>query len=595
MHQRSRLQAARAVGLVALWSALAAALVELGLTTGTRHLRDGLTFYGADQWWLVPLSFVAYFMVLALPVAGAALIWPSRIAVAPVAGVFAGLGLISVLLARPAIALIASVVLALGCGVQVFRWVSADPARAQRHMRRLSLLVVGLAMAAGIGQRAKDGLGMRRALERLPASSPGAPNVLLLILDTVRASNLSVYGYGRPTSPNLTTLANEGVAFDWAMSTAPWTLPSHATMFTGHYGPSLSTDWTRRLDDVHPTLAEVLSSRGYRTAAFVANRNYAGRGTGLARGFAEYHDTQLDAKQVLLSSPVGQIAGIRAVLRTAATGDWTGAWRSLGDFSLYVDPDPAFSRTTGRDLTDRFLAWEDNASAKPWFAFLNYYDAHEPYLPEAAEAAAFSGTDAMRDAYDASLATVDAQVGRLLQTLRHRGHLDNTIVVVTSDHGELLNQHGLRWHSFMMYIDVLRVPLIMRYPGRVPAGQRVEVPVSLRDLSATILDLAGSVPREWPGTPLAGHWNGNTASTSPAASHVTRAPGIEAFWPASKGPLASLLEGSWHYMRNGDDTEELYNLSLDPAESRNVAGLSTDRERVTGMRRVVDSLEASRK
>src|SRR5262249_1413595 len=138
----------------------------------------------------------------------------------------------------------------------------------------------------------------RSSLGRRPAPPRGAKNVLLIVLDTVRAQSLSLYGYSRDTTPNLRRIAARGVRFDQALSTAPWTAPSHASMFTGRWPHELSIGWSRPLDATHPTLAEFLSARGYKTAGFVANTTYCSYETGLDRGFARYDDYDVTPRTV---------------------------------------------------------------------------------------------------------------------------------------------------------------------------------------------------------------------------------------------------------------------------------------------------------
>src|SRR5262249_45638238 len=128
----------------------------------------------------------------------------------------------------------------------------------------------------------------REAMRPLPA--PGSPNVLLIVLDTVGADHLSLYGYQRPTSPTIDELAPRGIRFDRAQATSSWTLPSHASMFTGRWPHELSVGWLTPLDGTHPTLAAFLGARGYATAGFVANTTYCASDSGLGLGFAAYHD-----------------------------------------------------------------------------------------------------------------------------------------------------------------------------------------------------------------------------------------------------------------------------------------------------------------
>ena len=133
-----------------------------------------------------------------------------------------------------------------------------------------------------------------RASAALPPAPADARNVLLIVWDTVRAGNLSLHGYGRRTSPNLERLAGRGVRFDQAFATAPWTLPSHSSLFTGRWPHELTADWRSPLDETYPTLAEYLAAHGYDTAGFVANLDYCSRETGLSRGFAHYEDYPIE-------------------------------------------------------------------------------------------------------------------------------------------------------------------------------------------------------------------------------------------------------------------------------------------------------------
>src|SRR5262249_37940885 len=152
-----------------------------------------------------------------------------------------------------------------------------------------------------------------QAHDRLPPAPRGAPNVLLITLDTVRAKNLSLYGYGRHTAPQLERWAKRGGTFDRALATAPWTLPSHASMFTRRHPhpprrprPPRSAGWPTPLDSPSPPLAEVLASHGYATAGFVANRYYAGFDSGLGRGFARYEDYRLTPGEFVNTSTLAK-------------------------------------------------------------------------------------------------------------------------------------------------------------------------------------------------------------------------------------------------------------------------------------------------
>ena len=180
----------------------------------------------------------------------------------------------------------------------------------------------------------------------------------------------------------------------------------------------------------------------------------------------------------------------------------------------------------------------------------------------------------MIDAYDGSIAYLDDQLGRLLERLEDRGTLENTIVIVTSDHGEEFGEHGTMFHGHSLYMPLLHVPLVISYPPRVPA-RRIYRPVSLRDIPATILDLLRSADKSRvPGGSLVPSWSDgdDTGSGSAVLSEVKRNPRTPRSFPVHKGDMQSLVYGNMHYIRNGDGREELYDLASDPWEESDLAG-----------------------
>ena len=244
-------------------------------------------------------------------------------------------------------------------------------------MRRTVPLLGGALLTiilATIGGRAWS---EHRALAALPPAPPNARNVLLIVWDTVRASNLSLHGYARQTTPNLERLAGRGVRFDLAFSTAPWTLPSHASLFTGHWPHELGVGWKTPLRDDVPTLAEYLRARGYDTAGFAANLDYCIRETGLARGMSHYEDFPLDA--------------FDAFTRYVALGHRleVSSWALVLDrlvercFGRWYDLAPRSREhiKKAEDIESAFLRWltRQQNRRRPFFAFLNYNDAHSPY------------------------------------------------------------------------------------------------------------------------------------------------------------------------------------------------------------------------
>ena len=467
----------------------------------------------------------------------------------------------------------------------------------------------------------------REANRALPPAD--APNVLLVVLDTVRADHLSAYGYERPTSPNLQRLAARGVRFDQARATAPWTLASHASLFTGRWSHEVSSRWMHPLRPDLLTLAEFLGSMGYATAGFVGNTFYCSYDSGLDRGFTHYEDYVLD-----LSSAVRTVHLVNLTLKTIVRlGRSLG---SIGEFQLRRSTHP--DRKAAEEVNREFLDWlsQPRQPRRPFFAFLNYADAHAPYVlpvgrgyrfgsvPETETDFLFlldtwmridkrrvspSARTLARDSYDNCVAYVDQCLGEMLEELRHRGVLDRTLVIVLADHGEGLGEHELFEHGESLYRTEIRVPLVIDLPGgRGRSSAVVNEFVSLRDIPATIADVVSPGTRSpFPGRSLA-RFGRETPSSSADSSDggavlsELSAPNPtdpnQGRSPAYRGPMVSLAEGDFVYIRNeGDGSEQLFNERDDPYELINRASrdamlplLRRFRERLSQARFEVPSL-----
>jgi arylsulfatase A-like enzyme len=422
--------------------------------------------------------------------------------------------------------------------------------------------------------------------------------VLLIIWDTVRAASLSLYGYGRETTPTLQRLAGQSIVYDRAFSTTSWTTPSHASIFTGLYPPDLSADWKTSLNRTPATLAETLSALGYRTAGFTANTYATGRESGLSRGFSRYQD--------FLVFSAGEFVRSTALVRSLVNRErWRhrlGIGHPLGHKNAAI-------------VERQFLNWLGRDPERPFFAFLNLFDAHAPYLPPAPFDSRFGPKlpdrnpqmttgrkftarelQAEIDAYDGAIAELDDRLGTLLAELDRRGVLDNTLVIITSDHGEEFGEHHLFTHGNSLYDRSLHVPLLISMPRRLPEGRRVEPFVSLRDIPATVLDILDpeTVP-PMPGSSLLrflaseaadddGVGLDGTADTILAT--LTRAKGNPPDYPVSQGNLKAVIADPLKLIANDHGTVELYDLRADPAESRNLAqdpGKAADRMRLASV------------
>jgi arylsulfatase A-like enzyme len=323
---------------------------------------------------------------------------------------------------------------------------------------------------------------------------PASPNVVLIVLDTVRADSVGLQWNGRAVTPQLDLITAEGRRFANAYATAPWTLPSHASLFTGLASSQHGAVHEHFvLAKQHPTLAELLARRGYATQGITSNP-WVTAGRGLTRGFSDFKKA------------------------------YGGAPGTAADIDIDTDTDTDTKvedkgAARASQLAVEFIA-RASRNNEPFFLFVNYLEAHLPYAPPGAGFAALgidvdsllrhefsieqaeeiitgerpaseAELELARILYLCEIAYQDQQLGRVLDALRTGKLLDETLVIITADHGELLGREGMMGHEFSLSDDVLRVPLVLRYPGRIQAGQRLTVPVSHLDVLPTVLDLLG--------------------------------------------------------------------------------------------------------
>ncbi|MEO6447094.1 MAG: sulfatase-like hydrolase/transferase, partial [Gemmatimonadaceae bacterium] len=554
---------------IALASAMTAALWRVA-AAGESIVAGEISHVAHDYPWMVTLASLLLWGVIAVPAGMVARVLPRRLALFLTTAGFFTVAALSILVPQQWLARLSVALLSLGIGVAVARLVVDAPEAWIRRLAQASvaaLLVLGGLAGWIIGS---DEVARWRARSTLPPAAADAPNVMLIVIDAGRADVLSSYGYSRQTTPNIDALAQQGARFRLAISTAPWTLPSHITMFSGRYmipDSSHSLHFRRPMETGFPVLAESFRDAGYETAGFVANTFYTGRDSGIDRGFVTYRDYPRTLEQVVRSSTIGQTELARALYHSRT---WPEAWAALKRSDFTVPPQPHHARKPAEPLADEFLDWMARRDERPFFAFLNFFDAHTPYDPPPSFAQRFATSPNTRDLYDATVAYIDAEIGRIVESLRRRGELDRTLIVVTSDHGELFGEHGLYEHTSNLYLPVLHVPLVMRYPARVPAGMDVQSPVSLRDLAATLIDLSELKLREaYPGVSLATHFadDDSVPTRSPPFAAVERGIRSDSGLPFTKGSMMSLMDEQWHLIRTiGVGAEELYNYRHDPGE-----------------------------
>lgn len=534
-------------------------------------LLGGFGAISRDVLWMSPLGHLVLFVVAAVP-----LLLVTRALSAP-RGLFLAVTLLgamavhAVLLPWTQLGIYAAIVLSLGAGTALARALGRrGESGTQRLMRGLALGIGACFAMGALGTSitgAVRGMMARRALPPAPA---GAPNVVFLVLDTFRASTMSTYGSTRGLTPALDALAARGTTFEWAMSNAGWTLPAHATLFTGHYQQRLNTDFDRALNTREPVIAEAFAAHGYETAGFVGNLHYTSWESGLARGFQHWEDYPRSWEMVLKSTLHGQTVMVEEMLRATSRARFL---RGLRRKRLMVQPKPEGPPVQAAEITDRFLSWHRGRDAsRPFFAFFNYFDAHRPYLAPAPYARTQADEDTTMAGYERDVRYMDGEIARMLASLDSAGALANTLIVVTADHGEHFGERGLYGHANSVYTRLLHVPLVFVQPGKVPVG-RVSSEVSLRDVPATILELAGLRDATYPGHSLAAVWAGSSAARSAVIAQHLPSSGRDPAEPASEQGMTAVLDGTWHWVRTMRRAiEEVYRYREDPDEVRSLVG-----------------------
>jgi arylsulfatase A-like enzyme len=422
------------------------------------------------------------------------------------------------------------------------------------------------------------------AITSAACSAPApSPNVVMIVIDTLRADHLGSYGYSRPTSPNIDALARESCLFENAVSQSSWTGPSIASLFTSMY-PSQHgmVDFESSLGDALPTLAGVLRATGYTTLGVSANFTFISQNKGFSRDF--------DAFDVLSRPPEpGEKAEIYGT-NSVAGGEVTERVFSLlaeeraDPFFLYVHyMDPHSSYDPPAPFRDRFVADYDGP-----------IDGSTEQLQEIVRGELEIGPadiEHLKSLYDAEVATVDAEVGRLLDHLRAIGAYEDSIVVLLSDHGEEFMDHGSFFHMFTLYREQIHVPLIFRKPGGLGGGTRVVSVVELVDVGPTVLELAGiDDARETSGASHARNIGAPVETFSvggnAALSELHGDPLVTSVW-RRKRHHAAMTTQRWTLLA-GDrrDDLELYESATDERQQIDRAATERDvRERLDGLLR----------
>lgn len=493
------------------------------------------------------------------------------------------------------ISLFAILILAAGIGFQVFSSIAKREASASSSLQQALPWLAGVTIALFVAIQGGGWLNERVRTSRLPSAASDAPNVIVIVVDTLRADHLSSYGYERDTSPFMDSLAAEGVRFENAIAPSSWTQPSHASLLTGRYTYEHQAENTP-LDDTYPTIGEVMQANGYRTGAFSANTLFFTRRQGHGRGFLRFEDNYQSAPDAFFNSSL-----------YGFLFDFYGLRKALNYEGVPT-------RVLAPDINRAALDWVDRDDEKPFLIFMNYFDVHDPYTPPEPYRSKYASTpdpgglingfmeryspsltpeqiQTEIDAYDGSIAYVDDQIKALFSELEGRGLLENTIVIVTSDHGESFGEHGILQHSASLYLPEIHVPLIVWAPGKVPAGKTVETPVTIAALPSTILSLVNVTDDPFPGPSLALLISGEAPADWPdPISELAQMAGAAQVNPSTHGAMKSVVGAEMQYITHEKFGEELYNWRTDPQETTNLVDEPSARTALNGFRLYLKTL-----
>jgi arylsulfatase A-like enzyme len=558
------------------WMGLATGVIEAMRSWLWDHYFATSMFRNGHAIWMTPVAEVLVFVLVGGLLWGLTCCVPRR---PRQAIVFGGLAVLSTLsLVWGYLYLWAVLLLGSGLTAVMVTTLRDSPGQLQRIVRVTTPWLLLLVVTSVLWQFA------RQADSRPVAARPlaGAPNVLLIVWDTVRADFVD-WQPGNQRTPHLAELARHGVVLDRAIAPAPWTLPTHASLFTGLYPDQLSSNWHHPLDGASVTLSELYTRAGYATGGFAANHYYCTRSTGLDRGFQRYRDHELSWDELLR-----HCFAINWVARTKVGWSWLGVYDELG-------------RKDGSQVVREFFAWSGQHRDRPFFAFLNFFDAHDPYLPdELSDGRELSVSDKLllrvwrychpqditsdevelaRACYATQIRKLDQYLGEIVAEFKRTGQWERTLIVVTGDHGEQFGEHELYSHGNSVYRPLVHVPLLVAFPGRVPGGLHLSQPVSLADVGQTTLQLTGTPgARKFPGGSMAALWTTSLPQDDlrPALTTVDPHPRASALphmclSPASKGKQVAVLTDDAYLICEGERVWHLYNFGMDPAEQTDLA------------------------
>ena len=421
-------------------------------------------------------------------------------------------------------------------------------------------------------------------------------NVVFYLIDTCRADSLSAYGYGRKTTPFMEKIGAEGVVFEQCVSQGPWTKPSMAALLLSMYSSTTGIhSLFQQLSSKYTTFPEVFRNADYYTAGFSANP-IMGRMSNYSQGFRYFREA---TQNIPNGDPIGHSSGsstllndnVFAWMESRADKDYMRGERPLFLYIHSVDPheeyEPApqylrrFADPAGQAdyRTKRKLIL---SGVKRRRGAADLYRTQKHFDKAGVEVAPY--IDYQKRLYDADIAANDDQIERLFERLEEEGLLENTLVVITADHGDEFMEHGGTSHGFSLYDELIRVPLILWGPGIVPAGLRVEHPVQSIDIYPTLCELAGlEAPDAVQGQSLVSYLRGEEPDAVRPVYSEKREPTADTGILLGKGNAVALIEYPWKYVRNFTQPKdrilperELFDLLDDPMETENLVERHSD-------------------
>ncbi|HIE27735.1 TPA: sulfatase [Candidatus Poribacteria bacterium] len=441
-------------------------------------------------------------------------------------------------------------------------------------------------------------------------------NILLIILDATRADHLSCYGYNRNTSPVIDAIAREGVLYENAISPAPWTLPAYSSILTGMFPSKHRVNRHQPiLDGAYSTLPEILRSSGYEVFG-VSNTVWISDATQFNRGFHQFlkawqywqSDSDLNNKRMvtLSNQEVGVLKDIlKTFMKDNVFKNLINAFYSAFLFQRRDDGANRVNRLAKR-LLNRYYSGKN-----PFFMMLHYLEPHLKYHPPGKYKSLFLDDDfnvhtinkvnqnawdyicqkvqmsnvdfaILRALYDAEIFYVDSRIGEIVHFLKNNQLLDNTMLIITADHGENIGEHNLMDHQYCLYDTLLKVPLIIRYPGVFPPGIRIQKQVQTLDIFPTILDILDAsedmIFEQLQGESLVPTGIDNRYRDFSLAEYLVPQPSSAALkkrypdFDASQfdRALKMIRTDEFKYIYASDGRDELYNLQEDPEETHNI-------------------------